>query len=256
MRVQQSLQQPRAGSRAAFSGAGRVAQARVVARRRAPLRTVAQAGAATEEFVELDLPKPLGLKFARGNDGGAYVIKNDPALGNTDPRIQPGDKVVQISASFGSDIWDAQNFGQIMYAIRTRNGDVYLKIKRNFGDMSAPSPQGALVDFENVAALEPRNFVGDSGARVTPIMPVTLYNIACAYSMVGSMDEGLKALEKALSLGFEDYGKVRSDPNLKRLRDESGARFEELVNSYDEPVINMEAIKATFGVFGKLFSKN
>lgn len=24
-----------------------------------------------------------------------------------------------------------------MYAIRTRNGNVYLKIKRNFGDMSA-----------------------------------------------------------------------------------------------------------------------
>ena len=26
---------------------------------------------------------------------------------------------------------------QIMYAIRTRNGNVYMKIKRNFGDMSA-----------------------------------------------------------------------------------------------------------------------
>jgi hypothetical protein len=44
---------------------------------------------------------------------------------------------VLISASFGDDVWDAQNFGQIMYAIRTRSGNVYLKIKRNFGDMSA-----------------------------------------------------------------------------------------------------------------------
>jgi C-terminal processing protease CtpA/Prc len=85
---------------------------------------------------KVDLPKPLGLKFARGADGGAYVVTNDPALGNTDARIQPGDKIVQISASFGSDVWDAQNFGQIMYAIRTRSGTVYLKIKRNFGDMS------------------------------------------------------------------------------------------------------------------------
>lgn len=42
-----------------------------------------------------------------------------------------------VSASFGDDIWEAQNYGQIMYAIRTRNGNVYLKIKRNFGDMSA-----------------------------------------------------------------------------------------------------------------------
>lgn len=50
---------------------------------------------------------------------------------------QPGDKIVKISASFGTDVWEAQNYGQIMYAIRTRNGTVYLKLKRNFGDMSA-----------------------------------------------------------------------------------------------------------------------
>lgn len=37
---------------------------------------------------QLDLPKPLGLKFARGNDGGAYVIENNPKAGNTDPRIE------------------------------------------------------------------------------------------------------------------------------------------------------------------------
>lgn len=43
---------------------------------------------------------------------------------------------MQVSASFGTDVWDAQNFGQVMYAIKTRNGDVYLKMKRNFGDTS------------------------------------------------------------------------------------------------------------------------
>ncbi len=42
-----------------------------------------------------------------------------------------------VSASFGTDIWDAQNFGQVMYAIKTRNGDVYLKMKRNYGDTAA-----------------------------------------------------------------------------------------------------------------------
>ena len=38
--------------------------------------------------LQLDLPKPLGLKFARGNDGGAYVIENNPKAGNTAPRIE------------------------------------------------------------------------------------------------------------------------------------------------------------------------
>ena len=26
---------------------------------------------------------------------------------------QPGDKIVQVSASFGDDVWDAKNFGQV-----------------------------------------------------------------------------------------------------------------------------------------------
>ena len=51
--------------------------------------------------------------------------------------MQVGDKIVGVSASFGTDVWDAQNFGQVMYAIKTRNGDVYLKMKRNYGDTSA-----------------------------------------------------------------------------------------------------------------------
>lgn len=29
--------------------------------------------------------------------------------------LQPGDKIVQISASFGDDVWDAQNYGQVRY---------------------------------------------------------------------------------------------------------------------------------------------
>jgi hypothetical protein len=40
--------------------------------------------------VQVELEKPLGMKFARGADGGAYIIKNEPTLGNTDPRIQVG----------------------------------------------------------------------------------------------------------------------------------------------------------------------
>ncbi len=42
-----------------------------------------------------------------------------------------------VSASFGTDVWEAKNFGQVMYAIKTRNGQVYMKLKRNFGDLSS-----------------------------------------------------------------------------------------------------------------------
>lgn len=48
--------------------------------------------------------------------------------------------------------------------------------------------QGALVEFENIVAMEPRNFVGDSGARNTPIYKVALYNVACCYSMLDQVN--------------------------------------------------------------------
>ena len=51
--------------------------------------------------------------------------------------VQPGDQIVAVSASFGTDVWEAKNFGQVMYAIKTRNGQVYMKLKRNFGDLGS-----------------------------------------------------------------------------------------------------------------------
>lgn len=262
-----------------------------------------------EQFIEIDLPKPLGLKFARGMDGGAYVIENNPTLGNTDIRIQPGDKVVQISASFGSDVWEAQNFGQIMYAIRTRSGNVYMKIKRNFGDMSALEDDGldeterkwkaernggnygagtkemqarlyvqrkenerlrrelfddaltkfkqgkiqdALVDFENIISMEPRNYIGDNLSRITPIYKVTQYNIACCYSMLGQVDESVKSLDAALRAGFDNFDQVKTDKNLVEAR--KSPKFQAVLDKYDEPVVNWNAVKGTFGMFN-LFGK-
>jgi hypothetical protein len=49
---------------------------------------------------------------------------------------QPGDKLLEVSASFGSDVWEAKNFGQVMYAVRTRNGGLYFKLLKRNGDLS------------------------------------------------------------------------------------------------------------------------
>jgi hypothetical protein len=264
----------------------------------------AGAAAGPDEYYEVYLPKPIGVKFARGNDGGAYVILSDPKLGNTDPQITPGDKVVKVSASFGSDVWEALNFGQVIYAIKTRNGEVYLKLKKNFGDMSAleeeelteaekqfkaergggnygagtkemqernyiarkeaererremfddaltkfksGKTEEALIDFENVLALEPKNYLGDDFSRVTMVYRVTQYNIACCYSTLGQIDPGLEALDSALAAGFENYEKIRKDANLAKLRE--SPKFKTLINRYDEPLINEGAVKALKSLF-------
>ena len=54
-----------------------------------------------------------------------------------DSMVQVGDKLVQVSASFGEDVWDAGKFGQCMYAIKTRNGDLYFRFKKMYGDLSS-----------------------------------------------------------------------------------------------------------------------
>lgn len=257
------------------------------------------AGSGEPTTFEVYLEKPLGVRWARGKDGAAYVARSDPALGNTDEAISPGDKLVRVSASFGDDIWEALNFGQVMYAIKTRNaGKVYLQFEKKFGDLSSmeqetlsdaerrfKSERGggnygsgtkemqaanyvkakelaaervtlfegalkkynagahadALVDFENVLAMEPPNYLGDDFARVTQVYRATQYNIACCYSAIGQVDAGLEALDDAMKSGFSAYKKIRTDPNLATLRADKKA-FAAVIDKYDEPILNTEAI--------------
>jgi len=297
-----------------LASAPRAAPTRAVtASAQAPSRDVKPTGAppsasapgeSAKDFYEVDLPKPLGVKFGRGNDGGAYISAIDARRGSVTDDMQVGDKVVKVSASFGAEVWDALNFGQVVYAMRTRNGNVYMKIKRNYGseacfeeaemteaerlykmekaggnygagskEMQARNyasrkeaererrelfddalvkfrkgeAELALVDFENVIGMEPRNFVGDNFSRVTNIYRVAQYNVACCYAAVGAVDPGLEALDACLKAGFDDFKKVRSDPNLAPLRTDS--RFLPVLEKYDEPVINREAINALKSIF-------
>jgi tetratricopeptide (TPR) repeat protein len=159
----------------------------------------------------------------------------------------------------------------------------------------------ALIDFENVLSLEPKNYLGDDFSRVTQIYRITQYNIACCYSMLDQADSGLEALNAALAsgewqaalglcraawgarqpgarcaltklssaersagsvthilihlllyirsdvAGFEDYDKVRKDPNLANVR--KSPNFTKVLNRYDEPIINEGAIKALKSLF-------
>lgn len=68
------------------------------------------------------------------------------------------------------------------------------------------------VQFEEIKAMEPAKYIGDSFERVSRILVVTLYNIACCYSALKAADAGLEALEECLRSGFDDYGKVGTSP--------------------------------------------
>ncbi|CAK9172441.1 unnamed protein product [Ilex paraguariensis] len=81
---------------------------------------------------------------------------------------------------------------------------------------------------------------------------VASYNVACCYSKLNQIQAGLSALEDALKAGFEDFKRIRTDPDLSNIR--TSEEFEPLLKKFDESFINENAInamKSLFGIFNK-----
>ncbi|GMH10266.1 hypothetical protein Nepgr_012107 [Nepenthes gracilis] len=101
------------------------------------------------------------------------------------------------------------------------------------------------------AALE--KFESVLGSRPTPEeASVASYNVACCYSKLNQIQAGLSALEDALEAGFEDFKRIRSDPDLASIR--ASEEFDPLLKKFDESFINenaLDAIKSLFGIFNK-----
>ena len=55
-------------------------------------------------------------------------------------------------------------------------------------------------------------------SRLEPRNPLVFYNLACSYSLNSDFDLAAAALEKALSLGYNDFKWLARDPDLRRLR--------------------------------------
>lgn len=47
--------------------------------------------------------------------------------------------------------------------------------------------------------------------------PIVYYNLACSLALTEKTDEALKALEKAIELGYRDFAYMRKDPDLESL---------------------------------------
>ncbi|KAF9599447.1 hypothetical protein IFM89_037338 [Coptis chinensis] len=96
----------------------------------------------------------------------------------------------------------------------------------------------ALEKFESVLGSKPEREEAS----------IASYNVACCYSKLNQIQAGLSALEDALKAGFEDYKRVRTDPDLANLR--SAEQFDVLLKRFDESFINENAINAIKSLFG------
>ncbi|MCM8792177.1 MAG: hypothetical protein NC826_03400 [Candidatus Omnitrophica bacterium] len=63
--------------------------------------------------------------------------------------------------------------------------------------------------------------------RLRPQDEIVYYNLACDYSLLKNIDASLKALRKALKLGFRDFRLIEKDSDLDYVRQDK--RFEALI---------------------------
>lgn len=96
----------------------------------------------------------------------------------------------------------------------------------------------ALEKFESVLGSKPE----------PEISAVASYNVACCYSKLNQIKVALSALGDALKDGFEDFKRIRTDPDLANVRETE--EFESLLKKYDESFINENAINAIKSLFG------
>ena len=76
---------------------------------RAPSNSTHNAQGGWASLLRVVLPPVLPCRLC----AWAVQARTDPNVGNTSPEITPGDKVIKVSSSFGSDVWEALNFGQV-----------------------------------------------------------------------------------------------------------------------------------------------
>jgi tetratricopeptide (TPR) repeat protein len=65
-------------------------------------------------------------------------------------------------------------------------------------------------------------------SKLKPCDSVVHYNLACSYSLLGSVTKALESLGKAIDSGYNDISHLENDSDLEGLRDEAG--YEMLIN--------------------------
>ena len=69
-------------------------------------------------------------------------------------------------------------------------------------------------------------------ARILPNDQVVQYNLACSLCLNSQVSAALAALQTAIELGYADFARIESDPDLDLLRDEP--QYVELMEKYGD----------------------
>ncbi len=117
-----------------------------------------------------------------------------------------------------------QDFGGHKQWLRSSRQSAWREVEQHFDDYTRRHPESARAWFNlGYARIE-----GDRPGEAVPAFrraldmgyrkPTTMYNLACAYSLLDQKDEAFGWLFKALDAGFDASGTLRGDDDLDNLR--------------------------------------
>ena len=66
--------------------------------------------------------------------------------------------------------------------------------------------------------------------KLKPRDPTVFYNLACSYSLLKMKDAAIKALKKAIELGYDDFDYLSTDKDLENIKTDK--RFKQLLIKY------------------------
>ena len=67
--------------------------------------------------------------------------------------------------------------------------------------------------------------------QLRPTDALAHYNLACSYALLNRRDAALRALRRAVELGYRDFRYMRQDRDLDSIRDDP--RYSELLREYE-----------------------
>lgn len=169
--------------------------------------------------------KGAGLDFLQkaleaGFDDPGQIRKDDD-LDNLrgEPRYR---ELVKMAADL--ELHQFQDFGGHKQWLRSSRQSAWREVEQHFDDYTRRHPESARAWFNlGYARIE-----GDRAQEAIPAFrraldmgyrkPTTMYNLACAYSLLDRKDEAFGWLFKALDAGFDASGTLRGDDDLDNLR--------------------------------------
>ncbi|KAG0501590.1 hypothetical protein HPP92_001662 [Vanilla planifolia] len=146
-----------------------------------------------------------------------------------------------------------RNSGVISNRVREIQTQNYLRKKEQKVRRENDLREGLLLYKKGKYETALEKFESVLGSKPEPDeASIANYNVACCYSKINQLQAALSALEDAMKAGFDDFKRIRSDPDLANIR--ASEEFELLLKKYDESFINenaINAIKSLFGIFNK-----